>query len=85
MNTLTSGDKKQETWNRCIVALKIMLIEYVKSESEYRIFINEVCLNLTLWGLWRTFANIEKKKKDFIFKGQELFIFSTAYQTQNLP
>ena len=65
MNTLTSGDKKQETWNRCIVALKIMLIEYVKSESEYRIFINEVCLNLTLWGLWRTFANIEKKKKRF--------------------
>ena len=79
----TSGDKKKETWNRCIVAIKIKIIEYIRNENKFRVVDNENCLALIFEVLSRTFF-IVRKKLNLIFKGKELFIFATAYQTRIL-
>ena len=38
----TSGDKKKETRNRCIVAIKIKIIEYIRNENKFRVFNNNL-------------------------------------------
>ena len=80
----TSEDKKQETWNRCIIAIKVKIIKKVKNENKCRIFNNENCFRLTFEVLAWPFFHIGNKL-NLIFKEQELFIFATAYRTRTLP
>ena len=48
-------------------------------------FNNENCLRLTFEILATLFFFNIGKKLNLIFKGQELFIFATAYRTWTLP